>query len=208
MLLRKITSLTIMALIIGFIAVVSSARGEVKKPQLPGDKVAIVNGEPIIRGEFDGEVLKIQKAILEYGKPISASQTASVHKEVLESMVRREILYQDSRKSGIKPDEDAVNKELKTLRQQFPNEAEYKNELSRRDISEDMLRSRLEKASSIQQYIDRLTAKITVADTDMVAYYQSRIDLFRQPLQVRVSHILVQTDPKWEGPQTGGAPES
>jgi peptidyl-prolyl cis-trans isomerase C len=35
----------------------------------------------------------------------------------------------------------------------------------------------------------------------MVEYYQSHLDLFKQPLQIRVSHILIQTDPKWEAPR-------
>src|SRR5208337_5470174 len=136
--------------VIGIMAMVSSALGEDRKSQ-PADKAAIVNGTPIDRAEFDGELLMVQKAILGYGKPITATQVASIQKEVLESMVRREILYQESRKSGIKPDENAVEKEIKALKQQFANEAEYKNELNRRNIPEEILRSRMERNSVVQQ---------------------------------------------------------
>ncbi|MGD0883692.1 MAG: peptidylprolyl isomerase [Thermodesulfovibrionales bacterium] len=198
MLISRVSSSRTMVIIIGILAMALSAQAEVGKPQ-SDDKVAIVNGAQIDRGEFDGEVLRMQKALLGFGKPLTCSQLASVQTEVLESMIRREILYQDSRKVGIKPDEDAVAKEMKTLRQQFSNETEYKNELKRRNISEEMLRSRVEKNSAIQQYIERqFTAKITVADSDTVSYYESHTDLFKQPLQIRVSHILVQTDSKWE----------
>ena len=114
-------------------------------------------------------------------------------------MIRREILYQESRKAGIKPDQEAVDKELKTLRQQFANETEFKNELSRRHISEEILRTRLERNSSVQQYIERrFMPKITITDSDMVAYYEGHLELFKQPLQVCVSHILVHSDPKWD----------
>jgi peptidyl-prolyl cis-trans isomerase C len=62
-----------------------------------------------------------------------------------------------------------------------------------------MLRSRLERNSSIQQYIERqFVSKVTVTDKEMVEYYESHMDLFKQPLQIRISHILIQTDPKWE----------
>jgi peptidyl-prolyl cis-trans isomerase C len=183
---------------ISFIVMVMPALAEEKKPQST-DKVAIVNGVLIDRGEFEGEVLRIQKALLGFGKPLTCNQIASVQTEVLESMIRREVLYQFSRKSGIKPDEDAVNKEIQTLRQQFSNETEYKNELSRRNISEEMLRSRLERNSSIQQYIERqFVSKVKVTDKEMIEYYGSHMDLFKQPLQIRISHILIQTDPKWE----------
>ncbi|MBI5237019.1 MAG: peptidylprolyl isomerase [Deltaproteobacteria bacterium] len=198
MLPSRVSSFRIMVIIIGFMAMVLPAQGVVTKPQ-SADKVAIVNGVPIDRGEFDGEVLIIQKTLLGFGKPLACNQVASVQMEVLESMIRREILYQESRKSGIKPDENAVNKEIKTLRQQFSNETEYKNELGRMNITEEMLRSRIERSSSVQQYVERqFAAKITVKDNDMVTYYESHLDLFKQPLQTCVSHILIQTDPKWE----------
>ncbi|HKN18669.1 MAG TPA: peptidylprolyl isomerase [Dissulfurispiraceae bacterium] len=194
----RVLGLGFIVIAIGIMAVVSSARSEDSKPK-PADKAAIVNGAPIDRAEFDGELLTVQKAVLGYGKPITATQVASIQKEVLESMVRREILYQESRKAGIKPDENAVDKELKALKQQFANETEYKNELSRRNISEGILRSRIERNSAVQQYIERqFAAKVTVTDSDMVSYYQSHLDLFKQSLLLRVSHILILTDPKWE----------
>ena len=198
MLLNRVSSFQIMVIMIGFIAIVLPAQGEVKKPQSV-DKVAIVNGVPIERGEFDGEVLNIQKTLLGFAKPLTCNQVASVQTEVLESMIRREILYQESRKSGIKPDENAVNKEIETLKKQFSNETEYKNELSRRSITEEMLRSRLGRSSSVQQYIERQFAKkVKVTDTEIMAYYGSHLDLFKQMLQVRVSHILIQSDSQWE----------
>ncbi len=189
---------SIIVIAICAMAVVSSALGEDNKPQ-PSEKAAIVNGAPIDRAEFDGELLMVQKTILGYGKPITAKQAASLQAEVLESMVRREILYQEGRKSGIKPDESAVDKELKALKQQFANETEYKNELSRKNITEEKLRSRMDRNSTVQQYIERqFAAKVAVTDSDMVSYYEGHLDLFKQPLQVRVSHILIRTDPAWE----------
>jgi peptidyl-prolyl cis-trans isomerase C len=181
------------------IAVISPAWGETKKAEPAADRVAVVNGVPIERGEFDKEVYLIQKSLVSLGKPLTCSQVAQIRSEVLESMIRREILYQDSRKAGIKPDETAITKEIFALRQQFPSDAEYRNELSRRNLTEEALRSQLERNSALQQYVDRkFSSKVVVTDEDMVRYYESNLDLFKQPLQARVSHILVQVDPKWD----------
>jgi peptidyl-prolyl cis-trans isomerase C len=181
------------------IAVVSQAGGEAAKQERETDRVATVNGVPIERGDFDNEVFMIQKTLLGMGKPLTCSQLASIRTEVLESMIRREVLYQDSRKAGIKPDGNAVTREIAALRQQFPTEAEYKNELSRRNMTEEALRSQLERNNSLQQYVDRqFGPKVTVTDTEMVGYYESHLDLYKQPLQARVSHILVQVDHKWD----------
>ncbi|MGC1456593.1 MAG: peptidylprolyl isomerase [Nitrospirota bacterium] len=188
-----------MVIMMGFLAVVLTAQAEVKKSEPADDTAALVNGSSIDRGEFEGEVLTIQKTLLGYGKPLTSNQVASIRAEVLESMIRREILCQESRKAGIKPDENGINAELKALRQQFPDETEFNNELSRRHISEKVLRSRLERNNSVQQYIERqFGAKTKVSEDDMVAYYEGHLDLFKQPYQVRASHIMVRSDPTWD----------
>jgi peptidyl-prolyl cis-trans isomerase C len=199
MLRGSISALWMMILIVvGFMGMALPARGEEKKPQ-PEDKVAIVNGAPIEKAEFDGEVMMIQKTLLGSGKPLTCKQVSSIQKEVLESLIRREILYQESRSAGIRPDEKAVDEEIKDLRKQFSSEAEFKKELRGRNMSEEVLRSRIEKNNSIQQYIERrFLSKVAVPDNDVVSYYEGHLDLFKQPLQIRISHILIKTDPKWE----------
>jgi peptidyl-prolyl cis-trans isomerase C len=187
-----------MAIVIGFMAIVAPVQGEEKKLQT-ADKAAVVNGAPIDRSELEGEVLKIQKTLLGFGKPLTCGQVASIQTEVLESLIRREILYQESKKSGIKVDQDAVTGEMDALRKQFFTTAEYKNELMRRGLTEDTLRSRLEQNLTVQQYVERqFASKVVVSDNDMVSYYESHLEIFKQPLQVAASHILIQTDPKWE----------
>jgi len=195
-------SASIKMLFVGFLfmtlPIVSPALAE-EKVDKSQDKAATVNGVAIDRGELDGEVLVIQRAVIGFGKPLTCNQVTSIQTEVLESMIRRELLYQESRKSGIRPDMDAVNKAIKALKQQFPSEAEYKNELTKRHISEEILRTRMERNSSVQQYVDRHFAqKVTVTDSDMVTYYEGHLEAFKQPLQVCVSHIFVRVDLKAE----------
>lgn len=198
MMLSKVRNFLIIMLLAGFTAVLP-APGTANTTPPADDKAAIVNGAVIGRGDFDGKVLLTQKALLSAGKPLTCSRVAAVNKDVMESMIRRELLYQESRKAGIKADQAAVDKELGVLKKQFPGETEYKNELARRNLTEDALRARLERNLAVEQYIERQFAgKAVVGDREMVAYYENRIDLFKQPLQVRVSHILVQTDSKGE----------
>jgi parvulin-like peptidyl-prolyl isomerase len=175
---------------------VSSALGETKKNQKE-EKVAVVNGAPIEKDEFDGEVFLIQKTVLGLGKPLSCEQVSLIRREVLESMIRRELLYQTARKSGIKPDENAINKDINSLKQQFSGETEYKNELSRRGINEEVLRARMIRNSLVQKYMDKeFTDKVNVTDKEIQDYYQKNIDLFKQPFQMRVNQIFIQSDSK------------
>ena len=193
---RKISCLLTIAITVVCMMAVSSALGETKKNQKE-EKVAVVNGAPIEIGEFDGEVLLIQKTVLGLGKPLSCEQVSLIRREVLESMIRRELLYQAARKSGIKPDENAINKDINSLKQQFSGETEYKNELSRRGINEEVLRARMIRNSLVQKYVDKeFTGKVNVTDKEIQEYYQKNIDLFKQPFQMQVSQIFIQSDPK------------
>ncbi|HUI45125.1 MAG TPA: peptidylprolyl isomerase [Nitrospirota bacterium] len=195
----RISGYQLAVMFVACIAMTSPAWSEGKKADPAANRVAVVNGVPLERDDFDKEVFLVQKTLLGQGKPLTCSQVTSIRAEVLESMIRREVLYQDSRKAGVKPDENAVASELAALKRQFPTEAEYKNELGRRNMSEEALRSQLERNSVLQQYVDRqFGAKVTVTDAEMVSYYESHLDLFKQPLQARVSHILIQVDPKWD----------
>ena len=193
---RKISCLLTIAITVVCMMAVSSALGETKKNQKE-EKVAVVNGAPIEKDEFDGEVFLIQKTVLGLGKPLSCEQVSSIRREVLESMIRRELLYQAARKSGIKPDENAINKDINSLKQQFSDETEYKNELSKRGINEEVLRARMIRNSLVQKYVSKeFTDKVDVTDKEIQDYYQKNIDLFKQPFQMRVSHISIQSDPK------------
>ena len=61
------------------------------------------------------------------------------------------------------------------------------------------MRSRLEKNSSVQQYNERKFApKTTVTNTDVLSYYGNHLDVFKQPQQGLISHILIQSDPTRE----------
>jgi peptidyl-prolyl cis-trans isomerase C len=198
---KRASFFPIIAVLITLLAVVLPARGEVKE-QPGGEKAAVVNGAAIPREDFDREVLRIQGVLLGRGKPLTCEQIASVGKEVIESLIRREILNQESRKSGIKIEPKEIDREIEALKRQYLSEAEYKNELSRKNLSEGTLRAFVERTLSFQKYVERqFLEKVNVADAEMTAYYESHLYLFKQPLQARVSHILIQSDAKWEAPR-------
>jgi len=198
MFLKKNSGFQIMATIIGLMVLVFPAWGDTKKP-LTEEKAAMVNGASITMDEFNGEALLIQRSVLGMGKPLTCAQIASIQKEVIESLIRREILYQESRKAGIKIDKKDIDKEIDILKKKFLSDAEFKNELARRNLSEDTLRAQLERGLLIQKHVEQqFLKKVKVTDADVMAYYESHLSALKQPLQVRVSHILIQTDSKSE----------
>jgi peptidyl-prolyl cis-trans isomerase C len=163
--------------------------------QPPESKVAVVNGSVITQADFDREMNRVQQRLFRMGKPPNDSQLSEIRKEVLENLINGELFYQESQKQGITVDEAAIDEQLNKLKERFPSDAEFKSALNKANLSEDAIKSELERGMTIQQFIDKqFVQKITVSDTESKAYYDSHPDLFKQPEQVRASHILIKVD--------------
>jgi peptidyl-prolyl cis-trans isomerase C len=138
---------------------------------------------------------RVQQRLFRMGKPPNDSQLSEIRKEVLENLINGELFYQESQKQGITVDEAAIDEQLNKLKERFPSDAEFKSALNKANLSEDAIKSELERGMTIQQFIDKqFVQKITVSDTESKAYYDSHPDLFKQPEQVRASHILIKVD--------------
>lgn len=176
-----------------------------EKPASAG-KVAVVNGSVISQEELDREMSIVRQRFARMGRPIGDFQLLMIKNQILESLISRELLYQESQKKGIKAEKETIREEFTRLRNRFPSEDEFKNALSRMDLSEADLESQIERGLVIQEFIDKQFAqKVTVADKEVKAYYDSHPDSFKQPEQVRASHILIKVDPQADESQKAAA---
>lgn len=171
-----------------------SATGESEPSQ---DKVAVVNGSVITRADFDREMRSALGRLSSTGEPVPQAQLSQLKEEVFTKLIGRELLYQESQNKGIKVNEAAINEQLVMLKKRFPGEAEFKKMLSQMNLSEVDVKSQFERAMAIQEFIDKqFVQKVTVSDKEVRAYYDSNPVYFKQPEQVRASHILVSIDPQ------------
>jgi len=160
------------------------------------DKVAVVNGTVITRQDFDVEMNRAQQQITRIGRPISDAQLEAIKNEVLENLINRELLYQESHKKGIKIDDATIDKELAALKGRFPSEEEFDAALGKMHLTESNVRFEIERGMAVQQFVDKeFGGKVTVTDEDAKSYYDSNLDSFKQPEQVCASHILIKVDP-------------
>lgn len=177
-----------MALSLTYIAVPSPAQ----EKQTPEAKVALINGSVITQGDFDREMNVFKQRFASMGKPVNEIQLQALKKEVLESLVNRELLFQESRNKGIKVEEAAINEQINVLKKRFSNENEFKNAMLSMNFSEDYLASRIKRDLAIRQFLDKQFAeKVTISDKETKGYYDSHPDAFSKPAQVKASHILV-----------------
>jgi peptidyl-prolyl cis-trans isomerase C len=159
------------------------------------EKAAVVNGVVISQGEYNKELDFYLRRFSGQGLQLSKEQMAKLKNNVLENLIEREILYQESQKSGIKVDKKKIDEELSAIKKRFPSENEYKNALSTMKISEDDIKKEIGKKLAINKLIDtKIVKKIVITDEESKAFYNANPDLFKKPEQVRAGHILIKVE--------------
>ena len=159
-------------------------------------KVALVNGTVIKQAELDSEMGRYLDRLQRTGRFPNDLERKEIKKQVLENLIARELLYQESQKKGIKVDQKEIDSQLTGLKGRFPSEAEFKNALSRNNLTEADLRFQFERDLAIKKLLDgQIGDKVAVSEKETRAYYDSNLETFKKPEQVRASHILIKVDP-------------
>ncbi len=174
------------------LASVSAFAADKKAPE---EKVAAVNSVIISKGEFDRELDFFVRRAASGGKQIPDFQMAQMKNEVLESLINRELLFQESKKKGVQVKSEAVSDQLKNIQQRYPNKDEFKKLLNDMGLTESDLQAQIAHGMAIQKLIDEEVAdKIKISDEETKSYYDANPQLFQQPEQVKASHILIKVD--------------
>jgi peptidyl-prolyl cis-trans isomerase C len=158
----------------------------------PGDKVAVVNGVTISKDTYDRELNFFVRRAAPGGQQIPDVQMAQMKNDVLESLIDRELLFQESKKKGVQVKSEAVSDQLQKIKQRYPNKEEFNKLLSNMGLTESDVQKQIERGMAIQELIDKeVTEKIKVSDEETKSFYDKNPQLFQQPEQVKASHILI-----------------
>ena len=153
--------------------------------------VAVVNGSGISLDDFNRELYGAERSIIAAGRFLSAPQVTRLRTEVVENLVKRELLYQEGKKT-VRVTDAEITAELEKLKGQFRSETEFASVSA-------SLRPQIEKQLTITKYIETAYAsKAQVTDGELRSYYDKNRDAFRQPEQVKASYILLIVDPRWD----------
>ena len=181
--------------LICLIGIVCPALATEKKNVLA--KVAVVNGSLITQEDFQREMMGVKKRLEKMEKSLDDSQLFTIKKKVLENLIDRELLYQEGQKKGIKATEAEINEQWENLKKRFPNEAEFEKALMNVNFSEAVVKSQIKRGLVIRKLIEKeIVEKFTVSKEEIKTYYEKNLESFKQPEQVRASHILIKVDPK------------
>ena len=170
-----------------------TAMADEKKPA--DSKAAEINGVIITQAQFDKELNIHLERVSRQGKQIPDDQLVALKKDIIEGLIEREVLYQESQKAGIKVTDQTIDDQLAAIKKRFPSETEYKTALSNMKLTEDEVKAQIARGLAIRELIEQqVTSKIVITDAETKAYYDGNQQMFKQPEQVKASHILIKVD--------------
>ncbi len=161
------------------------------------EKVAVVNGTVITRAQYDAELSRYERQMAMNGRAPNATEMSEMKGRVLDGLVDRELLKQETKKRGIAVDDNEVSQQMATLRQRFSSDKEFTDTLSKMNLTEADLKAQMKQDLAIKKLIDQqIGSKVAITPEEAKAFYTSHPELFKAPEMVRASHILIKVDPK------------
>jgi len=182
------------------------SKPDVKSGSVVEEIIARINNHIITRSEFD----RSQQQVQQEGEQQNATpqDISSKEKNVLRDLVDQQLLLQKGDDLGISAETDLV-KRLDEIRKQMNlatmddlAKAAQEQGVSYEDFKEN-LRENIITQKVIQQEVG---SKINITPEEIQKYYKDHLSEMTQPEQVRLSEILISTQPKpTEDPKTAAS---
>ncbi len=154
--------------------------------------VAVVADRVLTAADLDRELELIRQRFAARGRQVTDAQLDEIRDQVLDRMIRREILYQASQEAGITVSPAEIDEGYQMVRARYATDDEFQAMLQRLHFTEQGLKEDIARETAIKKFIDsRFVQKVTVSDEEAREYYEKTKENFRQPESVRASHILI-----------------
>jgi len=166
----------------------------------PGPVVARVNGVGIPSRQLEQTLrLYLEKDGQNPGS-IPAAKIQDLRRQLLDSLVSSELLYQASVTAKVSVSDESVQQQLQTLRGKFSSDQEFTKYLQEQGLTEGEMRERIHRNLSTEQLVKQVVdSKVKVSDAEIADYYQKNKDRMRRPEAVKLAEIFVRADSKATG---------
>ena len=182
------------------LAAVGTLRAEVKiDPGLPADTAATVDGQAIPRSLVETFLKNDREALgLDPAKDADRARLADLPAAILDELVERTLILQETRRRGIEPKESQLDVEEKHLLDFCGSEARYAEYVAQNGFDRAGYRDHvLRPAVAGKALAAALTRDLDATDDEVRAYHEAHAaDAdFQQPARVAGEHILINARP-------------
>lgn len=157
--------------------------------------VATINDEKITKLELDRELEVIRQRFKERGRDVNDAQLEEIRGEVLDRMIRRELLYLASRDAGVTATDKEIEEGFQMVKARYADDEAFKKTLADLHLTEEIIRKDIGMETAVKKYIDdRFVNATTVTEEEAREYYDRSKENFIQPESVHASHILIKVE--------------
>ena len=187
-----IKSITLMMIL--FACIASDALSQTDSS--PNATVAIVNDIPITEADVTLEVKRIQFQAKAMQKPLDQSMMLSMREKVIDSLINRELLLQQSKAKGITTDEADIDNSIDQIKRRLEAGQSFESLMKEMGISMKTMRTQVGQASAIQKLLEvEVYPQAMVSEKESRIFFENNPQYFKKPEEVKASHILIQVAP-------------
>ena len=165
----------------------------IKATDLFGDSVvAKGKGVEVKRSQLDDTLISIKATAAARGQNIPPEHMAMLEQQVLENLIRIQLLLTKSNDDDKAKGKEACAKRLDEIRTRAGSEEALNRQLSAVGTSREDFTAKMTQECTAEAALER-ELKVTVSDADIKKFYDDNPSKFEQPEMVRASHILFGT---------------
>jgi peptidyl-prolyl cis-trans isomerase C len=160
------------------------------------DNVAMVNGVAITQETYKREIGLFERRIRRSINNLPAAQLAKLHDAILNDLINRELLYQESVKKKLTVTEAEIQTEFDRLKGRYQDPEQFKAILTQMQMTEASLKDQIRRKIAVQRLINQEVGdKITITEAEAKTAYDKSPEDFKQDAQVHARHILIKVAP-------------
>ncbi len=162
----------------------------------PSDQViAKVNDVAITMQDLALEQAQVMTEMQRRNHPMGADRVDALKKELLETLIERELLYQKARERDLQIRNRWVERLLDELKEKIGGNNGYRSFLASVGLDEPGLKERMRRGLVVQRLLRRdVVRRIKVSEAEMQVFFRQHPEYFVRREQVRVRHILIAVD--------------
>jgi peptidyl-prolyl cis-trans isomerase C len=168
------------------------AKGEAKPFVVP-DPVATVDGQDIKAAEVEKV---IEGMVAQRGgtmKDVPDSMKPALYRNVVDGIIAEKLVTRECSKFEV-TDAD-VTAEFDRFKKQFPDEKAFNEQLASQGQNVETVKKDIHRYIQQNRWMEeQVKGKTAVSDEEAQTFYKENPDQFKQPEQVRASHILVKVE--------------
>ena len=158
-------------------------------PAVLPDVLARVNGDAITKVDFERAIRNVEQRA---GGPLPADRRDMIYRGLLDQLVGLKLLRQEAAARKIQIPDAEVDARIDEIKKQFPSEDVFTQMLATQKMTLADLRADQHDDLAVNRLLaEALKEKVTVSPEQIDTFYQQNLERFKQPDQVKASHILI-----------------